>query len=273
MEIPIEDFFEDIIGKSQRGLKFDDASLASAAGISVDALQSLKSGQFDEDAARKVAPPLNLDPDSLVVSANKAWRPEPVAVAGLASFNTPFEDMTVNAYLVWDPASKKAAAFDSGADATPMADAIRSAGLDLAAIFLTHTHPDHVADLGTLQALAPDAPLHANEQEPYPGAELFEEGRQFDIGSLKIGALTTSGHSVGGTTFVIEGLARPVAIVGDAIFAGSMGGGAVSFIDALSNNRTKIMSLQDGTVLCPGHGPLTTVAEEKAHNPFFPEFK
>ena len=85
--------------------------------------------------------------------------------------------------------------------------------------------------------------------------------------------MTTSGHSVGGTTYVIEGLERPVAIVGDAMFAGSMGGGKISFQDALENNRTKILSLPGNTVLCPGHGPLTSVAEEKAHNPFFPEFK
>jgi hydroxyacylglutathione hydrolase len=57
------------------------------------------------------------------------------------------------------------------------------------------------------------------------------------------------------------------------MFAGSMGGGAVSYSDALSNNRKKILTLADETVLCPGHGPLTTVGEQKRHNPFFPEFQ
>ena len=65
----------------------------------------------------------------------------------------------------------------------------------------------------------------------------------------------------------------PVAIVGDALFAGSMGGGMVSYEDALQNNREKILTLSDDTVLCPGHGPLSTVSQEKSHNPFFPEFK
>jgi glyoxylase-like metal-dependent hydrolase (beta-lactamase superfamily II) len=52
-----------------------------------------------------------------------------------------------------------------------------------------------------------------------------------------------------------------------------MGGGMVSYEDALRTNREKIMTLPDDTVLCPGHGPLTTVGEEKKHNPFFPEFR
>ena len=53
------------------------------------------------------------------------------------------------------------------------------------------------------------------------------------------------------------------------MFAGSMGGGLVSYEDALRNTREQILSLPDDTILCPGHGPLTTVGEEKRHNPFF----
>ena len=70
-------------------------------------------------------------------------------------------------------------------------------------------------------------------------------------------------------TYVVTGLSRPIAIVGDSIFAGSMGGGNVSYHDALQNNADKILSLQDKTIICPGHGPMTTVGEEKQHNPFF----
>ncbi len=71
----------------------------------------------------------------------------------------------------------------------------------------------------------------------------------------------------------MRGLARPVAIVGDAIFAGSMGGGKVSYADALATNRKEIFSLPDDTIIAPGHGPMTSVGEEKARNPFYPEFK
>jgi glyoxylase-like metal-dependent hydrolase (beta-lactamase superfamily II) len=60
-----------------------------------------------------------------------------------------------------------------------------------------------------------------------------------------------------------------VAVVGDSLFAGSMGGGNVSYADALRNNLEKILTLPDETIICPGHGPMTTVGEEKVHNPFF----
>ncbi|HAW97391.1 MAG TPA: MBL fold metallo-hydrolase, partial [Opitutae bacterium] len=107
----------------------------------------------------------------------------------------------------------------------------------------------------------------------FDGATPIREGFEHSIGGLSLTALHTHGHSVCGMTFLIKGLERMVAITGDAIFAGSMGGGMVSYEDALRNNREKIMTLPDDTVLCPGHGPMTTVGEEKAHNPFFPEFQ
>ena len=70
-------------------------------------------------------------------------------------------------------------------------------------------------------------------------------------------------------TYVVTGLTRPIAIVGDSLFAASMGGGNVSYQDALRNNLEKILTLPDETIICPGHGPMTTVTEEKQHNPFF----
>jgi glyoxylase-like metal-dependent hydrolase (beta-lactamase superfamily II) len=98
---------------------------------------------------------------------------------------------------------------------------------------------------------------------------LFEAGKHWRLGKLHIDTLKTWGHSRGGMTYVVNGLARKVAIVGDAIFAGSMGGGNVSYHDALQTNLEQILSLPDDTIICPGHGPMTTVGEEKAHNPFF----
>jgi glyoxylase-like metal-dependent hydrolase (beta-lactamase superfamily II) len=109
--------------------------------------------------------------------------------------------------------------------------------------------------------------------EPVEGATRFQVGAAFSVGTLRVSTRLTKGHSPGGTTFVIHGLVQPVAIVGDALFAQSMGGGMISYQDALATNRSEIFTLSDETVVCPGHGPMTTVGEEKAHNPFFPEFK
>lgn len=268
--IPIEDFFEDIIAKTMRGKGISEGELASLTGQPSDVLSRLCRGEFcDEPALVKIGEALGLDGDALLVSASKSWYPKAVSLEGLEVFNTPYRDMRVNAYLLWDPETKMAACFDTGTDAKPMVEMVAREGLSLEKIFITHTHNDHISDLGTLTRAFPEAGVYSNRSEPWPSTTLFEEGESFELGNLKIGTLTTSGHSVGGTTYVVEGLKSPVAVVGDALFAGSMGGGIVSFEDAWNNNRDKILTLPEETVICPGHGPMTTVGEEKRHNPFF----
>ena len=139
--------------------------------------------------------------------------------------------------------------------------------LSVKLILLTHAHPDHVADLPRLREET-GATIFISSRESIPGAEAIEEGKHFRLGKIDIDARSTSGHSPGGMTYVVSGLARPIAIVGDSLFAGSMGGGTVSYEDALRNNLEKILTLPDETIICPGHGPITSVGE-KARNPFF----
>jgi len=271
--IPLEDNFTDIIGKARRGLKLtDDEQLAARAGISPADVAKVTSGAVNEGALRKLAGALNVGEQALVDSANKKWYPLAQDIEGLRQFNTPYEDMTVNAYLLWDPKSREAVVFDTGATCKPLLDFAQTNKLAIKLILLTHTHSDHIADLQRLIAET-GAKAYVGQLESAPGAEKFKEGRGFQVGALEIETRLTSGHSVGGITYVVSGLERPVAIVGDAIFAGSMGGGGISYSDALSNNRKRIFTLADNTILCPGHGPLTTVGEEKRHNPFYPEFQ
>jgi hydroxyacylglutathione hydrolase len=271
-KIALEDNFSDIIGKAQRGLKLSDDQLASRSGVSLEELERTKSGLVDEPGLGRIARTLNLGKATLIECAKKLWYPHPQELNGLAQFNTPYGDMTVNAYLIWDPDTKQAAVFDTGATSSGILHFIRADHLTIKFIFLTHTHPDHIADLARLK-METGVPAFVNRLEGLNGAQTFSEGQQFQVGKLHIDTRQTSGHSRGGMTYVISGLARKVAVTGDAIFAGSMGGGAVSYLDALDNNRKKILTLENETVLCPGHGPLTSVGEEKMHNPFFPEFQ
>jgi glyoxylase-like metal-dependent hydrolase (beta-lactamase superfamily II) len=271
MPIPLEDNFNDVIGKAQRGLQLSDDDLASRAGIFADDLQKIKAGEFDEALVRNVAAPLNLGAEQLVELGKKSWAPAEISLDGLAQFNTPFEDMTVNSYLVYDVLTKVGIAFDTGASARPMLDFARQRMIRIKLILLTHIHVDHIADLAKLKRET-GAKAYVNELEPVEGAETFKIGHVFDIANFEIEARQTSGHATGGTTYVVSGLKRPVAVVGDALFASSMGGGMVSYAEALETNRKNIFSLPDDTILCPGHGPLTTVAEQKKHNPFYPEF-
>jgi len=185
-------------------------------------------------------------------------------------FNTRYEDMTVNSYLVWETRSRIAAAFDTGADCTGMLDTIAAETLAVRYIFLTHTHEDHIADLGRLAA-ATGAEVWASEHEPAPhaGAKTFAENSHFHLGEIAVKTLLTRGHSPGQTTFYITGLSWPLAIVGDSLFAGSIGGSAEHFAEQQRNDQEKIFRLPRDTVLACGHGPLTTLAEERGHNPFF----
>jgi len=267
--IPLEDNVGDIIGKAQRGLGISDSKLAEKARVTSEAIHKLRDGDFDEPALLSVAPILGLNGKALCELAKGEWHPEKIeANDGLAQFNTDYHGMAVNAYLVWDPAGHVAATFDTGADCDDIVRFVNRHKLDVQLILLTHAHADHVADLPRLREET-GAEVFTPAREPVPGAEPIEEGKRFRLGSLQIDTRLTWGHSQGGMTYVVAGLARPVAIVGDSLFAGSMGGGNVSYADALRNNLEKILTLPDETIICPGHGPMTTVGEEKQHNPFF----
>jgi len=268
MVIPLEDTFSDVISKSQRGRKLSDADLASLAGVSEPDLAEARNGVFNPLVIRKLAPVLALNTEALVALGSNIYQPAQISLHGLEIFNTPFDNMTVNSYLVWDASSKEAVAFDTGADATAMLDFLGRHGLSLKLLLLTHTHLDHVFELDRLVEQT-RAPAFAGDREPaLKGARPFAAGKQFQAGSLAIETRLTWGHSQGGITYLVHGLEKPLAVVGDAMFAGSMGGGGVSYTDALRTNREEIMTLPDATVIAPGHGPLTTVGEQKKSNPF-----
>ncbi len=267
--IPLEDNAADIIGKAQRGLGISDSELAEKAGLSSQTIRKLREGDFDESALLSVAPILGLGGRALCELAKSEWQPKKIeGFDGVAQFNTDYHGMAVNAYLVWDPANSVAAAFDTGADSKEMVRFAKRHKLNIQLILLTHAHPDHVADLPSLREET-DADVFTPAREQVPGAEPIEEGKQFRLGNLRIDTRLTWGHSPGGMTYVVTGLAPPIAVVGDSLFAASMGGGNVSYQDALRNNLEKILTLPDETIICPGHGPMTTVGEEKQHNPFF----
>jgi hydroxyacylglutathione hydrolase len=271
MTISLEDNVSDIIGKAQRGLGISDSQLAERASVSVDAIGKIRSGDLSGEAVDRVAPVLKLSAAGLRKLAAGEWKPEAIPEPDeLATFNTTYGDMTVNAYLIWDPRTRDAVVFDTGANCVAMLARVEGEHLNVKLVLLTHAHLDHVADLRRLRE-ATNAPVYISELEPKEGAESIPEGKRFKVGALQIEARLTSGHSPGGMTYVVTGLERPIAVVGDSLFAGSMGGGNVSYEDALRNNREKILTLPEETIICPGHGPLTTVGKEKRDNPFFAE--
>jgi len=105
-----------------------------------------------------------------------------------------------------------------------------------------------------------------------PEKSRLTEGETIKVGTFNITPRLTPGHAADGVTYVVEGWANAapaVAIVGDAIFAGSMGKDFETPALAQEKVRSEILELPEDTLICPGHGPLTTVEKERAHNPFF----
>jgi hydroxyacylglutathione hydrolase len=189
----------------------------------------------------------------------------------LRQITTKANDLEVHCYLAWDEVSREAALFDTGWDAAPIIKLVEENGLTLRHLFLTHLHEDHVAAMGAIREKFPKMHLHSNSRTAPP--QHRNRANDFlHLGSLRITNRETPGHAEEGVTYIIgtwPADAPHVAFVGDAIFAGSIGSGKQSWDLARQKVREQIFTLPDETLLCPGHGPLTTIAEEKAHNPFF----
>src|SRR5258708_38104246 len=118
--IPLEDNFDDVIRKAQRHAGLTDSALAEKAQLTMAQVQALKTGTFDEKAVRAIAPVLKLGANALVDLGRKAWYPEqPLFSRGFAIFNTNFEDMAVNRYLIWAPRTTRPLAFVSRRTANP----------------------------------------------------------------------------------------------------------------------------------------------------------
>jgi hydroxyacylglutathione hydrolase len=269
MSLPLEDAFNDVLGKAVRGLGKSISQLSAETGLAAEKIRAVLDGDFDPSAVRSLAGSLGLAGERVVALGEGSYVPAPVGAEGLRQFRTPFEDFIVNSYLVWDPDSKCGALFDTGSDAGDMLDGAAALGVRIEQIFITHSHGDHIYDLDRAIEKT-GAHAWAPKLDEVDGAETFSAGREFLIGGLRVESRLTCGHARGGVTYVVHGLAQLVAVCGDALFAGSMGGGLVSYEDALRTNRGAIFSLPDGTILAPGHGPMTTVGEQRISNAFFP---
>ena len=268
--IPLEDTWIDVLHKAKRGLELSEADIALRSGLTREEVLSLFGGTLIAPHLQTVALSLGLDPERLISLATGEYHPGTLNLpSGMSMFTSSWGDMLVHSYLAWDTETRDAVAFDTGADASGMIDFIKDHDLALRLILLTHGHGDHLFDLDRLVEQT-GATAWIGAQEDVPGIPSFSAGKEFHLGRLLIETRSTRGHAPGGITYVLKGLDLTVAVVGDALFAGSMGGPKVSYTDCLDTNRAEILSLPPVTILCPGHGPLTKVALEGIHNPFFP---
>jgi hydroxyacylglutathione hydrolase len=273
--VNLEDHLGDIVRKARMMGNISTNAAANAAGISETELSALEESGH---AAKKInfaalAPLLGLNTTKLE-SIEKGWLPSPKDLSvwrELRQISTTEGGNEVHCYLVWDEVTRDAALFDTGWNAGPVFKLVGENQLQLKHLFITHTHHDHVAAMQPIRERFPKIHLHTDAKSTPPQ----HRNRRNDfimLGSLRITNRETPGHADDGVTYIIGTWgddAPHVAIVGDAIFAGSMGRGNQSWELARQKVREQILTLPAETLICPGHGPLTTVAEEKEHNPFF----
>jgi hydroxyacylglutathione hydrolase len=194
----------------------------------------------------------------------------------------PFEE---NCWLIVDPDGAQSVLVDPGDDADVLLAAIDATQTTLTAIWLTHAHLDHVGAIGALRRrwdvpvyLHPaDLPLYRTVDRqaarfglhmslPPEPTEPLSEGDVMHCGALSFAVWHVPGHSPGHVAFVGHGH----AFSGDCLFAGSIGRTDLPLADpaALLHSLDRLASLDPNTVVCAGHGPSTTIARERASNPF-----
>lgn len=194
-----------------------------------------------------------------------------------------------NGYLLHCTATRRAAIVDPGATAGEMLRVVRDEGLDVEAVYLTHAHLDHVEGLPLVREALP-APVHLHPDDRFlyeraadqaaafgmrlpgelPGVDRdLLPGTPVRVGGHELAVLFAPGHAPGHVMLHSE--AEGFALVGDVVFAGSIGrtdlpGGDMQQL--LASIRREVLTLPDDTRLLTGHGAETTVARERAGNPF-----
>ena len=194
----------------------------------------------------------------------------------------------LNTYLLTDKESKESILIDLGGEYNQIIDDIKALGTNLKYILNTHGHFDHVLCEKEFQNEYPEIPIYINKEDqvhlnnlkdeikwcgltrdieaPTP-TKYIDENSELFIGKNKIKIFHTPGHSKGSLCFYIDGK----LFAGDTLFQRSIGrtdlydGDYDSLIESV---KTKLFNLPDDTIVYPGHGPKTTIGEEKKYNTY-----
>lgn len=203
----------------------------------------------------------------------------------------PTGPIQANCTLLGDEEAGVLVIVDPGDEAERIVEKVRASGLEPLAILHTHGHMDHAGGTGGVKTAFPGVPvrIHRDDlelyrnlvrqgrmfglemEDPPPPDGWLEHGQRIPVGGLELEVRHAPGHSPGSVCFVIHGAPEPMVIVGDVLFAGSVGrtdlwGGSFEVLER--SIRDQLYTLPDETRVITGHGPATTIGHERRTNPF-----
>jgi glyoxylase-like metal-dependent hydrolase (beta-lactamase superfamily II) len=204
--------------------------------------------------------------------------------------SAPFEE---NTYIAWLDGRSDCLVIDPGLQPGKILAVLEAEQLTPAAILNTHGHSDHIAGNQSMKDRWPDCPLvigrldapklsdpQLNLSAPFglelispPADLLLDEGDHYSAAGFDLAVRHIPGHSIGHVVFIWSAGSPTFVFGGDVLFAGSVGRTDFpdgSFEQLAAGIREKLYGLPDDTVVLPGHGPTTTIGQEKHMNPFVP---
>jgi glyoxylase-like metal-dependent hydrolase (beta-lactamase superfamily II) len=216
---------------------------------------------------------LRLDPGKFADTAAQRWAPHAHVPHDVR--HHPHDPHPSNGYLFFLEDGRTAALIDPAGLPSTLLRAVREGPYALRYILITHKHADHCDATADVARAFPDAQIVMHRADSaaigaYAQRALpVVDGDELPFGDdASIRMLHTPGHTDGSSCFAF----RSTLFTGDTLFAGSVGGifaDVATYDDLLDSVRFKLFSLDDDTVVMPGHGPPSTIAQERAHNPFF----
>lgn len=252
----------DVIRKAIQGHGLSPAEVADRIGVEAKKIMSLIGGNFDETLARALAPVLGLDAEALCGLG--IYDPGSTLPTGITQHAVPFEDEEVNIWLI--KTGDTTVAIDAGSRKSDLAEIVAREDPRSVDLLVTHAHRDHVAGITS----AADWLREIRGPAGVPGSREVQPGDSFRIGSLEIEVIDLAGHHPRAVGYRIQADSFRAIAVGDAVFAGSMGGcpDADAFRDARRTIEAALKGQDDDLLILTGHGSPTTLGAEKTGSPF-----